>query len=219
MSVTPKSNKSKKRPARSTSEKKRDNRSVEIEPDLLKELRDKLKTEYQLEGKLNIAQIELAWGDLKTAKKIRHKEPPNQQTLRNFLNEEPKNRKYWLIDGLCQLLLKCSFEEWKEQRKQTKEVSQQKSPYEDVIRKQQAEIAEIKLLNSQSQLLLQSHDQLGALVAAVRAGENYRKNHLLISRCKQCAIYGRYFTRLESVIAFMDIAMKSVALVSVQMVK
>lgn len=170
MSTTPQSNKSKKRSTRNTIEQKRDNTLVKIKSDLLKELRDKLKTEYQLEGKLNLAQIELAWGDLKEAKKIRRPEPPSQQTLQNFLNKETK-KEYWLIDGLCQLLLGYSFEEWKEQHKQTQEVSQEKSLYEDELRKQQAEIAEIKLLNSQFQSLLLSHNQLGALVTAVKAGK------------------------------------------------
>lgn len=153
MSTTPRSKKTKKSSTRTESEQRRDNSPTQIKPALWKELRDKLQAKYQQEGQLNIATIEIDWYNLCQERKIRHEEPPRDQTLRNFLKEECKKREYWFIDGLCQLLLNCSFEEWEEQHKQTQEVSQEKSPYEDELRKQQAEIAEIKLLNSQSQLL------------------------------------------------------------------
>ncbi|HEY9671607.1 MAG TPA: WD40 repeat domain-containing protein [Waterburya sp.] len=169
MSATPRSRKSKKSSTRRASEQKRDNTLAPVKPALWQELHDRLEAEYQSEGELNIAEIELAWHNLCTAKKIRHKEPPNEQTLRNFRNEEPKARKYWFIDGLCQLLLSCSLEEWEEQQKQVQDAPQEKVQHQDELRKQ-VEIAEIEKLSSQSQSLLLSHDQLGALLAAVKAG-------------------------------------------------
>lgn len=174
MSATPRPRKSKKSSTRRSSEQRRDNTPAPVKPALWQELRDKLETEYQSEGKLNIAKIHLAWHELCTAKKIRHKEPPNEQTLRNFRNEEPKAREYWFIDGLCQLLLSCSLEEWEEQHKQAQDAPQEKVQHQDELRKQ-VEIAEIEKLNSQSQSLLLSHDQLEALVAAVKAGRKLQE--------------------------------------------
>ncbi len=121
MSATPRPRKSKKSSTRRSSEQRRDNTPAPVKPALWQELRDKLETEYQSEGKLNIAKIHLAWYELCAAKKIRHKEPPNEQTLRNFRNEEAKPRKYWFIDGLCQLLLGCSLEEWEEQHEKVQQ--------------------------------------------------------------------------------------------------
>ena len=56
-------------------------------------------------------------------KKIRHKEPPNPQTLRNFRNEEPKRREYWFVDGLCHLLLDCSLEQWEQLHQSAQDTS------------------------------------------------------------------------------------------------
>ena len=99
MSATPRPKKSKKSSARRASEQRRDNTLAPVQLALWQELRDKLEAEYQPEGELNIAKIELAWHDLYKAKKIRHKEPPNPQTLRNFRKEEPKRREYWFVVG------------------------------------------------------------------------------------------------------------------------
>ncbi len=165
MSATPRPRKAKKSSTRRSSEQRRDNTLAPVKPALWKELHDKLEADYQWEGELNIAKIELAWHDLYEAKKIRHKEPPNPQTLRNFRNEEPKRREYWFVDGLCQLLLGCSLEEWEEQHKQVQDAPQEKVQPHDELSKQ-VQIAEIEKLNSQSQSLLLSHDQLGALLAA-----------------------------------------------------
>jgi hypothetical protein len=148
MSATPRPRKSKKSSTRRASEQRRDNTLAPVKPALWQEVRDKVEAEYQWEGELNIAKIELAWHDLCKAKKIRHKEPPDQQTLRNFRNEEPKARKYWLIDGLCQLLLGCSLEEWEQLHQQAQDTSLKQdkeclSLEESTDRKPALQIAEV----------------------------------------------------------------------------
>lgn len=40
-------------------------------------------------------------------------QPPRRQTINGFFYEKERDTcEYWLIDGLCQLLLNCSFEDW-----------------------------------------------------------------------------------------------------------
>ena len=61
----------------------------------------------------------ISWGDFSKlwAERLNDLNAPVPQTVRNFLKPERDTCEYWLVNGLCQILLNCSYDEWMEQWK------------------------------------------------------------------------------------------------------
>lgn len=86
----------------------RDNSPKRVPPALKQELLDKFNEQFKVKG-------ETAWGEFSVAwvKHLNDSDPPRYQTIRSFLaNEHRESCEHWLVDGLCQMLLNCSFDEW-----------------------------------------------------------------------------------------------------------
>ncbi|OKH55531.1 hypothetical protein NIES2101_03875 [Calothrix sp. HK-06] len=85
----------------------RDNSLKQVPSTLKQKLLDKFNEQFK------VGQI--AWGEFSVAW-VRHfndSDPPRYQTIRSFLTSEHRNScEHWLVNGLCQLLLNCSFDEW-----------------------------------------------------------------------------------------------------------
>ncbi|MBD2772366.1 ATP-binding protein [Iningainema tapete] len=78
-------------------------------PNTLKQnLKDKFNEQFTVDN-------QIAWGDFSVAwvKHLNDSESPRAQTIRSFFASEHRNScEHWLINGLCELLLNCSFDEW-----------------------------------------------------------------------------------------------------------
>jgi hypothetical protein len=86
----------------------RDNSRKEVPLALKQKLLDKFNEQFKVGG-------EIAWGEFSVAwvKHLNDSEPPRYQTIRSFLaNEQRDSCEHWLVNGLCQLLLNCSFDKW-----------------------------------------------------------------------------------------------------------
>ena len=89
----------------------RDNSRKQVPLALKQKLLDKFNEQFKVGG-------EIAWGEFSVAwvKDLNDSEPPRYQTIRSFLaNEQRDSCEHWLVNGLCQLLLNCSFDESLEQ--------------------------------------------------------------------------------------------------------
>jgi hypothetical protein len=89
----------------------RDNSRKQVPLALKQKLLDKFNEQFKVGG-------EIAWGEFSVAwvKHLNDSEPPRYQTIRSFLaNEQRDSCEHWLVNGLCQLLLNCSFDESLEQ--------------------------------------------------------------------------------------------------------
>ena len=86
----------------------RDNSTKKVPITLKQELRDKFHERFKVRGETSWGEFAIAW-----VEKFDDSDPPRHQTIRSFLESEHRNScEHWLVDGLCQLLLKCSFNEW-----------------------------------------------------------------------------------------------------------
>jgi hypothetical protein len=85
--------------------------------DLRQQLWEKYEKKYKPgKGTALVAKFESDWWERYNS------EPPDPKTVRNFFyNEKQKTFEHWLIDGLCQLLLGCSYKEWKAGHQPTQE--------------------------------------------------------------------------------------------------
>lgn len=71
----------------------------------------------------------ISWGDFSKlwAERLNDLNARTPQTVRNFLEPERDTCEYWLVNGLCQILLNCSYDEWMEQWKNKSTPSQNSS--------------------------------------------------------------------------------------------
>ncbi|MUG93390.1 AAA family ATPase [Scytonema sp. UIC 10036] len=89
----------------------RDNSLKQVPLELKHKLRDKFHEQFKVRGQIAWGEFGVAWG-----RHLNDPDPPRHQTLRSFFaNEERDSCEHWLVNGLCQLLLDCSFDEWMEQ--------------------------------------------------------------------------------------------------------
>jgi hypothetical protein len=80
---------------------------VGLPSNLPQQLRDEFEKRYkQGRKRAFMRQFQLDWSN--------HfgNDPPADQTVWDLLKGKRDNCEYWFIDGLCQLLLGCSFNEW-----------------------------------------------------------------------------------------------------------
>jgi hypothetical protein len=104
----------------------RDNSTKKVPIALKQELTDKFNERFKVAG-------ETAWGEFSVAwvEKLDDCDPPRHQTIRSFLESEHRDScEHWLVNGLCQLLLNCSFNGWLQWELETGDSSSQKSEVE-----------------------------------------------------------------------------------------
>jgi hypothetical protein len=100
----------------------RDNSTKKVPVALKQELRDKFNERFKVGGETSWGEFSVAW-----VEKLDDSDPPRHQTIRNFLESEHRDScEHWLVNGLCQLLLNCSFNEWLDpEESQTSNVKRQ----------------------------------------------------------------------------------------------
>jgi hypothetical protein len=90
----------------------RDNSTKKVPLALKQELKDKFNKRFKVEGETAWGEFAIAW-----AKQLDDSDPPRHQTIKSFLESEHRDScEHWLANGLCQLLLNCSFNECLESR-------------------------------------------------------------------------------------------------------
>jgi|GEM_PF-3728791 len=81
-----------------------------VPPTLKRELCEKFERRFKIGSKVCWEEFNSAWTD-----ELNDSDPPRSQTLRNFFDSPQRDScEHWLLDGLCRVLLDCSFEEWRE---------------------------------------------------------------------------------------------------------
>lgn len=89
----------------------RDNSLKRVPPALKQKLVDKFNEQFKVGGETAWGEFFIAWG-----RDLNDPDPPRHQTIRSFLASEHRDScEHWLVNGLCQMLLNCSFDEWLEQ--------------------------------------------------------------------------------------------------------
>ncbi len=84
----------------------RDNSAKHVPDPLKQKLFNQFKERFKAGQVISWAEFSLAWGE-----RFNDSDPPRRQTIRSFLESEHRHScEHWLIDGLCQLLLNCSFD-------------------------------------------------------------------------------------------------------------
>ncbi len=92
----------------------RDNSTKQVPLALKQELRDKFNKRFKVGGETSWGEFSVAW-----VEQLDDSDPPRHQTIRGFLESEHRSScEHWLVNGLCQLLLNCSFDQWLEQCQQ-----------------------------------------------------------------------------------------------------
>jgi hypothetical protein len=83
---------------------------VGVPSNLPQQLRDEFEKRYR-QGRIRalMGQFQLDWSNYFGS------DPPADQTVWDLLKGKRDRCEYWFIDGLCQLLLDCSFDEWRNQ--------------------------------------------------------------------------------------------------------
>ncbi len=91
----------------------RDNSSKQVPLVLKQELKDKFNERFKARGEISWGEFSVAW-----VEQLDDCDPPRHQTIRSFLESEHRDScEHWLVNGLCQLLLGRSFNEWLGSRK------------------------------------------------------------------------------------------------------
>lgn len=99
----------------------RDNSTKFVPPALKQELRDKFNEHFKMGGETSWGEFSVAW-----VKQLDDSDPPRHQTIKNFLASEHRDScEHWLVNGLCQLLLNCSFDEWLDPNQQIQDNPQE----------------------------------------------------------------------------------------------
>ncbi|MBE9116538.1 ATP-binding protein [Lusitaniella coriacea LEGE 07157] len=89
----------------------RDNSKTKVPPSLKHQLCCEFEKRFKVSGQVSWSEFSNAWTE-----RLNDSEPPSSQTLRNFFNNPQRDScEHWLIDGLCRVLLDCSFGEWREE--------------------------------------------------------------------------------------------------------
>ncbi|NEQ24597.1 MAG: ATP-binding protein, partial [Microcoleus sp. SIO2G3] len=95
----------------------RDNSTKQVPLALKQQLRDKFNERFKVRGEISWGEFSVAW-----VEQLDDCDPPRHQTIRSFLESEHRNScEHWLVNGLCQMLLNCSFGEWLEQELRTRD--------------------------------------------------------------------------------------------------
>lgn len=86
----------------------RDRGKKKVLPTLKRELREKFERRFKVDKEICWGEFDRIWTD-----ELQDSDPPRSQTLRNFFNSPQRDScEHWLIDGLCRILLDCSFADW-----------------------------------------------------------------------------------------------------------
>ncbi|KAB8333141.1 ATP-binding protein [Scytonema tolypothrichoides VB-61278] len=89
----------------------RDNSLKQVPLVLKQKLLDKFNEQFKVGNQTAWGEFSVAWVNY-----LKDSDPPRYQTIRSFLASEHRDScEHWLINGLCQLLFHCSFDEWIEQ--------------------------------------------------------------------------------------------------------
>jgi len=92
------------------SSKRKDAHSINVPKELIDELSKIYNERYKKEKKrATIKEFLGLW-----ANKL-DTQPPSDETVNKFLNKKRDTYEKWLVDGMCSLLLECSFEEYTNQ--------------------------------------------------------------------------------------------------------
>ncbi len=116
----------------------RDNSTKKVPLALKQELSNKFNERFKVGG-------ETSWGDFAIAwvKQLDDSDPPRHQTIRSFLESEQRDScEHWLVNGLCELLLNCSFDRWLDQAESQN--SKLKSQNNEVLPSSQSKIQNLK---------------------------------------------------------------------------
>jgi WD40 repeat protein len=89
----------------------RDYSTKPVAPALKQELQEKLK-ELKLKKRYSWGDFSKLWAD-----QLNDLNPPTAETIRKLLKPERDSCEYWVVNGLCQILLNCSYEQWIKQCK------------------------------------------------------------------------------------------------------
>ncbi|HLP89172.1 MAG TPA: hypothetical protein VK184_11360 [Nostocaceae cyanobacterium] len=155
--------------------------SVPVPPELRQRLREAFEQRYKPSGtkKARMGDFRAHW-DLEL-----DIDSPNPQTVRNFLDAKNDSAEHWLINGLCILLIECSYDDWKKLSKQNQETSLEpvkspvsnsgfiaSAPYLGEGEKDNYTIALSRQLAAQSGLLA-DQSKLKSLLLAIESVKRY----------------------------------------------
>ena len=88
------------------SSKRENAHSISVPEGLIDKLSEQFSANYKKGKKRQIGQFLALW-----ANKL-DTQPPSDETVNKFIRKERNTYEKWLVDGMCILLLGCSFDEY-----------------------------------------------------------------------------------------------------------